>query len=545
MNRSAILSGAVALPTELIDVRKVKNRLTIELLEDDGSTSSMHAYVERRGYLCVPRQFGISHANKLGITIEDRTAQGQLAQWPRIPIPRDYQHEFIDDLVSAASEFYDFLARAHTGFGKTISSLIAAARIGHTTLILVDQENLRDQWLEALEKHFGMTVANGLVGIVQGKNADYEGRTVAIAMVQTLTSRRMPTEFYNWAHTLIVDEVHTIGAPTYSMLLLRINATVRWGVSATTKRKGPTQKLLDYNLNKVQVAADKEHDQSVVYFAQHKTVYSWYANVSTKIGRIITEVAEDGSRNLLIAQATQWLYETGRDTIVLSDRIEQLKHLMSLLCYMGVDPEVMGLYTGNNPQYKYAKEPNPTHMPVGLEPGAEYTPVSLQLIAKTIPKKKLLQVKEEAEIQLCTFGMAQKGYDVPRLTAGVDASPRASSEQAHGRTLREQENMPKPIWVTIEDTGSYRLVRSFALRMQDYAKSNILAYHWHENGELEQWEIEEITRDRMARVKQLQLARIETSRDGRNMLKMPDSVKRQRNQAVIDTVKSIHSRRRN
>lgn len=545
MNRKAILSGAMLLPTELINLQQLKRRLTIThtpLGEDE--SIQVKAYYEKRGYLAVPRQYGLALVDRLGLEVEDKTSPGTAALWPRRPVPREYQEEFINDLGTCTDEYYDFLARAHTGFGKTVSSLVAAARIGRTTLIIVDQENLRDQWLTELATHFGMTRENGLVGIVQGKHCEYEGRSVVIAMVQTLASRRFSQEFYNWAGVLIVDEVHTIGAPVYSQPLMKITATIRWGVSATTKRGDAFQKFLDYHLGAVRVAADKEHDTSVVYFVQHKTVYTWYANVSKKIGRIITEVAEDGSRNLLLAQAAQWLYETGRDILLLSDRIDQLKHVMSLMTYLGVAPEVMGLYTGNHPQYRYAKDTSPKHLPVGLVLDAPYTPVSLQLIAKTIPKKILDEVKDKAEIQLATFQKAGKGYDVPRLSGGVDLTPRSKAEQAHGRILRVKEGKKKPIWVTVEDTRSYRLVRSFALRLQEYCKSNARVYQWHENGELEECLIEEVMPDRMARVARLQLARIETSKDGRNMLKTQESVRRQNAQAVLATVKQIRSRNR-
>ena len=100
---------------------------------------------------------------------------------------------------------------------------------------------------------------------------------------------------------------------------------------------------------------------------------------------------------MLIAESALALYETGRDLLVLSDRIEQLKHLQSLLYYLGVDPEQIGLYTGYNPVMKYAKNSKPARRPYGLTVNddtglAEYTPISLQLIAKRIPKKKLAEV---------------------------------------------------------------------------------------------------------------------------------------------------------
>ncbi len=546
MKKSAILAGALLLPLERVNVDHLMHELTVNYLPmGEVEPVIVEAFFMRRGYIGVPRQFGLSFAARMGIEVDDQTSEGQAVRFTPVDQPRPHQIPFIHDIVETSRDFYDFLARAHTGFGKTFCSLTVAARLGRTTLILVDQENLRDQWLTALEKHFGMTIANGAVGIIQGTKCDYLGKSVVIGMVQTVSQKKLPPAVYDYFGFLIVDEVHIIGAPTFSQPLMRFSATHRLGVSATPKRKDSLDKIMRHHLGAVRVAADKEHDTSAVYFAQHQTVYSWYANISPKIGRIITEVSEDGSRNLLLAEAIMWLYQTGRDTLVLSDRIEQLKHLMSMLYYLGVDPEVMGLYTGNNPTYKYAKDPKPKRKPPGVDADTQYSPVSLQLIAKAIPKKKLVQVKEQAALQFATYGMAAKGYDQPRLSAGVDASPRGAAEQIHGRILREVEGKKKPIWVTVEDVNNYRLEFSFASRARDYAKSNGRLYQWHDNGELEQCKIGDLMRDRLERVKYLKSLRIETNKDGRNMLVTVASVKKRAAQAVIDTVERIRSGKRN
>lgn len=542
MTRKAILAGGMLLPTESIDVRTIKNRLSVRYRRmGDEEASVVRCYQEKRGFLSVPRQYGLLLCDSMGIEVQDRMSYGTPVTFPKFPKPRNsQQREFVDGLVDGTQQYYDFLARAHTGFGKTICALMAAARIGVTTLVIVDQDNLKDQWLSALSTHFGMTIENGHVGIVQGQTCDFEGRSVVIAMIQTLSQKRFTEELYRWAGLLIVDEYHTIGAPTFSTPLLRIAAAYRFGVSATP-RKDDLKKVLAFHLGEIAVAADKQHEESSVYFAQHPTVYSWYANISPKIGRILSEVAEDGSRNLLLAEGIKWLYESGRDTIVLSDRIEQLKHLSSLCKYLGIDSEVMGLYTGEHPKYKYAKDATPRRKPIGLVQGAAYTPVSLQLIAKTVPAKKLAEVKQNALIQFATYGKAGKGYDVPRLSGGVDASPRSKAEQIHGRILREEEGKLSPIWFTVEDTGSYRLVRSFALRAQEYVKSNARIYHWID-GELEEWQLNELTRDRNATVKHLQSLRIETLSDGRNTLLTKASEMQRKLEAVRAIVRRVRSR---
>ena len=394
--RPARMTGAMAIPLEHVhDLHSMTKALTAKHQPMGAEDATLvEAFRFADDCILVPRQFGLDYCQRNHILFEDHTSAGFAIECPRTPIPRDYQQQPLTEIVDAFEAYYDFIFRAHTGWGKTVGGLYVAAQIASTTLVIVDQDNLKDQWLKALADHFGMTIDNGHVGIVQGTTCDYQGKSVVIAMVQTLSQKQFEPEFYAYFGLVLFDEVHTVGAPTFSVVLLDFAAARRLGMSATPKRKDSLQKLLDYSLGKVRVAADKEHDESAVYFRDHPTIYSWYANISPKVGRVVNEVTEDASRNLLLAESALDLYETGRDGLILSDRIEQLKHLISLLYYLGADPDQLGLYAGYNPTYRYAKDPAPARKPNYLvahaESGqAEYTPVSLQLIAKRIPKKQL------------------------------------------------------------------------------------------------------------------------------------------------------------
>lgn len=550
----AVLTGALAIPLgdphHYVNVRELQKTLTARYTPMGEMPVEVECFAIDNNYLYAPRQWGIAYCRQHGIPIEDRTAQGRAVAFSALNPPRDYQIGFIDDLIGTTETHYDFLAQAFTGFGKTYCGLATAARLGTTTLIIVDQDNLKDQWLDALRLHFGMTIENGEVGTIQGKICDYQ-RPVVIAMVQTLSQKVFPQEVYDYFGLVLVDECHTIGAPTFSIVLRQFPATYRIGLSATPRRKDGLQKLLDYNLGKVRVATSKQHDESAVYFASHPTVYSWYANISPKIGRILTEVAEDGSRNLLIAESALYLYQTGRDVIVLGDRIGQLQDIISLLYYMGVEPGVAGLYAGGEPHWRWAKNPTPARRPTGLvkhrDSGqAEYTPVSLQLITKKIPKKRLMEVKSSAKIFCGTYGMCAKGFDEPRLCAGIDATPRGAAEQIHGRILRKVKGKKTPIWVTIVDENNYRLVYSFGNRIADYAKSNARIFKWNRkhdtqegtDGELTECHAKKLQKQAQARKVSLQSMSIETASNGLNMLVTKASVMAQKRRQEIDTAKS-------
>lgn len=507
----------MAIPVERINVAALQKALTISYQPMGISDPlSLELFQLAKGTLHVPRQFGLQLCREQGIEHEDHTSAGKPVKFPRVPKPRDYQIEPLLDLQEACGDYYDFIFRARTGWGKTIGSLILASRIGVSTLVLVDQENLKDQWIKALIDNFGFKRED--IGIIQGKACSYAGKAVTIAMVQTLRSIPGTDPLFRAFGLLIVDEVHIIGAPTFSTVLPRIAAAYRVGISATPKRRDGLQKVLDYHLGKVRVYIDDEHEESSVYITEHDSVYSWYANSAPNIGRFINEVSDDASRNLLVASAACYLYETGRDVLVLSDRIEHLRGLMDLCYYLGVPDDEMGLYAGYSPVYGYQKDPRPARRPPGYTRKTEYTPVSLQLISKRVKKAELEHVKSTARIIFATYGMFAKGVDVPRLSGGVDATPRSQAEQVHGRVLRKLDGKKRPIWITIVDVNSYRSVYSLSSRLAGYKQNNAVLF----KGSLEKgWakcNAKEIKAESLREVSRLKSMRINQNSAGLNLL---------------------------
>lgn len=521
--RKAILAGAMWLPLERLQAPgDILRRLTVrkeEMGEDEPIVIQAYSYIPNN-YLEVPRQFGLTICDEQGIEVEDRTAQGVPVTFPRLGTPRDYQEGALGDILTEAGASYDFLFRARTGWGKTFGMMYVAAQRGVSTLVLVDQENLKDQWMATLIQHFGFAKED--IGIIQGDKCIYEGKAVTIAMMQTLArGTRDYKQALRYFGMLVVDETHVIGAVTFSMVLFDIPATLRIGVSATPKRKDGTQALLNGHLGEVKVAADSEHTKSVVYVVKSYGTYSWYANVSSKVGRFITEVAEDAARNLLFMELVQWLYQTGRDVLILSDRIEQLRHLLDLAYYMGIPEADLGLYTGRDPHYGITKDP----LPETDLPGAGTTPQRLQLISRTIPKKQLEQVKATARVLAATYGMFAKGVDVPRLSGGVDATPRSSAEQIHGRILRGA-SAKSPIWVTVVDWNSYRSIHGSIQRLKDYVKSNAEIHEWLDTGGSKPCPLASYVAAAQARIKQLKAMDIHSHPDGRQELITLDAATR-------------------
>lgn len=316
----------------------------------------------------------------------------------------------------------------------------------------------------------------------------------------------------------VTGNCHTSGAPVVSSVLLQFNAKTRFGISATPKRRDALQKIIDWNLGTLLIESAKKHKESSVYYVESPTVYSWYANVSPKTGRIISEIAEDAERNLKLANVIKSLYGTGRDILVISDRTEHLSNLLSLCFYLGLPEDTMGLYTGVRSVWRYEKDPTPKYRIKGAEKDALYTPIKFSLVSKKTKKADLEHVMQNCRIIFATYGMFTKGVDLPRLSAGVDCTPRSQAEQVHGRILREKSGKLSPIWVTFLDTGAYRTNFQFSQRILEYKKSNAKIYQWDFSKGIRERSIESLRIQSIKAADSLKAAKIVQQRDGRNIL---------------------------
>jgi hypothetical protein len=163
-------------------------------------------------------------------------------------------------LASFEDKHTDVILQAYTGSGKTVMGCYIAAKLGRSTLILVDQERLATQWRDTLKILFDYK--NDEIGIVQGKRAEYE-YDFTIGMIQTLYDRVYDAEFYHAFGTIIFDEYHVTGAEQFSSVLGMFPARYRLGLSATD-RKDSLKRLISLHLEGTRVRLQEERPPSRV-----------------------------------------------------------------------------------------------------------------------------------------------------------------------------------------------------------------------------------------------------------------------------------------
>lgn len=487
----AVMTGAIHIRKSEISVKvlaSIKKDLTRKFTPYGASEShDVIGYVENRLSIYIPRVYGQylvdRHLSHTGIKLEDHTFEGHETNLPMNVTPRPYQVPVIDEMVNHLKLYGDLQMKAATGMGKTVMAIATAIRMKVNTLIVVDQMNLAGQWEhDNLLNPEMFNLADECVGHVGAGRIDYKGKAFVVATIQTITrSKELDDDFFNYFGLVIFDEAHTTSAAdSYQTALFDINARYRLTLTATP-RSDVYGYMQEQHVGKVDIVLEKEHKPSSVRYVVNESVYSWYANTSKMAGRILSDIAEDTERNLLCVKILTELYNSGRVILVLGDRVQHLQMLMNFCAMAGIPENVMGMYVGEQHipvMKKQAVEPRSLK---GLRTGIDYCPIEINFKKSKVKTPRLEEIKETCSIIFATYKVFDKGVDLPSLNAGLDVTPRAKSQQAHGRILRSETQKVKPVWVTIRDINNSRLEHTFSSRLKDYDRSN---------GEISEWNLE-------------------------------------------------------
>jgi hypothetical protein len=221
---------------------------------------------------------------------------------------------------------------------------------------------------------------------------------------------------------VIFDEVHTIAAETFSRVAHKFNSPLRLGLSATVRRKDGMANLFYWHIGPV-VATTKTHAIrpkviQIRYYNPATSHAGLFWNGKLGLGRYMSRIAAVPARNVFIANLLTALYAKNHHILLLSDRLNMLSELKRLVAG-AIGNDKVGLFTNEE---------------------------------KDLTKQVLLG----------TYGSADMGADIPRLTALVLATPRVDVVQATGRVLREGT----PVVYDIVDTASSVMQAWAAIRMR-------------------------------------------------------------------------------
>lgn len=454
------IAGFASVPTSLLTVGQIaqlKRMATVypRAFQEGETREPINGWKEANGILHLPVVRGVQMLRELGFehAFKNMTSLGHPIEVPRLPDPNHYeasdgQGEFMQRLLVALKTRHAVIGVAGTGNGKTAVALWEVAKLGRTALIVVPGENLAYNWRDEIVKHLGLTEEE--IGWVQQDRCDYIGKKIVLAVVHSLCKRTYSPNFYRYFGTVVYDEVHSMAALTFSRVLGKISARYKLAMSATPDRKDGCEGLfLNYFGHDLVESIDDAPLECLAYVVDYALPFA-KGEFPESPSIALNILARLKSRNRVIEGWIYRLYHKKRTIVVMSDRIDQLCALMEQMAAMhGIPRSQMCIYA----KQKVVKG---VRISVGI--------------------KELQRLKKDTSIRIyfATYGVFKQGENIPRLDAGIEATPRSDGRQPPGRIRRRRPNKAKPIWVSIRDIGGgWRLTNKSKSRIKEFLKAKI------------------------------------------------------------------------
>lgn len=412
---------------------------------------------------------GVADKLKARFPIVDQTSPGEDVSMPSLITLRDYQVEWVNKVEAALRAGFGTVGQAEPGFGKTISFLELASRIGKKTLIVVHKELLMTQWVERIlgtiegRKRLGefgliskalanetpkevfppaLDIAREDVGFLQQDLVEFEGKKIIVAMAQSLYAREYPQEYYDSIGLLGIDEVHRFSAPTFQKVISYFPAAKRLGVTATPDRKDGLEDIFFYHIGPISAVGTVPRPKPRVNLVPtvvrpslaDEAKMKRYGRVDTV--KVIDFIVEHSGRNQQIIGQLLKAAEKGRKILVLSERRKHLEDLKDL----------------------FAKATQAQNLPYS----ADFYVGGMDLAARTRA--------EQMQVLFATWHMAEEGMDIPALDTLFMVTPRNGVEQAVGRILRIRDEKRAPVVVDFVDSAVKTLSNRADRRRTEYRK---------------------------------------------------------------------------
>lgn len=209
---------------------------------------------------------------------------------------------------------------AMVGFGKTFLALHIARKLGQKTLVVCHNTMLRDQWIEEVQKIFGMPV-----GVIGSGEFDID-HTIVVGNIQTLTKLlpKISKEF----GLVVVDEAHHVTATTFTTFLDGMYAKYKIGLSGTMVRKDGRQILFKDFFGSHLLHPPQENTLTpVVQVIKTGFVLSPGDPWAMKINKLLY----DPDYQHLIASIAKLQIAKGHKVLIVADRVEFLEQVKELI----------------------------------------------------------------------------------------------------------------------------------------------------------------------------------------------------------------------
>lgn len=375
---------------------------------------------------------------KSAIVLEDFKVPVEVDYRAEVPL-YDYQEKAVEVLIQAERG----ILQSPPGSGKTQMGIALASKLGVRTLWLCHTLDLVSQSRDRAK----MYMSEDLLGtITEGKVV--LGTGITFATIQTMSKLDL-SQYKNYWDCIITDEVHRVsGSPTavtqYQKVLNTLSAKHKYGLSATVHR---SDGMIQATYALVGEIAYRVPDEAVKGKIMPVEIHP--IGTGVRIGRealnpdgtlnyakLLAYLTENEDRNAVIAKTI----ELGKSSLILSDRLNHLEAILSLL------PE-------------------------------EAQQLSVMISGKTkkeVRERALEEMRQGTKKYLfATYSLSKEGLDIPRLERLYLTTPQkdfAVVTQSIGRIARTFPNKGTPIAFDFVDNIEYA-VRAYKKRCAIYRKN--------------------------------------------------------------------------
>ena len=405
---------------QIDDLEKFKAHYTYKPKFDNLSPICTLTYRKEDGV----NWWGFPRNTKLvnGEEVIDQTSMGNPLPFPVEFLGElwDYQEpvllKFVDKLHEGVN---DLILSSATGSGKTVMLLKMWTMLRVPALVIVPKSDLMEQWEERIIQFTNLKKEH--IGKARQDVCNYKDKAVVIGMIHSLCKDKYPVSFKHYFGAVIFDELHKLGAQTFSQVGGMFPAKYRIGATATLRRADGMSRVFYSHLGENVIKplrGDQPTPKIVIVRYQNSSgrIPHWANTKVKRRGTLFSLLSGNRERTEWIAEYAKEVYSSGRQTLVLGERIKQLENIRTILYSgLGVDRKDIGLYIGKT------------------------SATERERIAK------------ECRIILATTSMLSLGTDIPTLRGLVFATPLADAEQAIGRICRHARGTEYPVVIDFVD----------------------------------------------------------------------------------------------
>lgn len=421
-----VLGTHIFIPrTRIGDVERVKALLTKRSMYDENSNGEVCQYREVGVWFGIPRYHAsVASILKRASKVHDIRTTGFAVDIPIKAKPRPDQEPVwkqYEDAIQGGK--HGILLRARTGYGKTVTLLKAISLIGRPTLVIVPREFIMHQWIERILQH--TTLTRNEIGIAQQGLCQFRGKKIVVGMIHSLCKDKYPKVFKDYFGCVVWDEVHLVGAKSFSETTNIFPALYRLGASATIDRKDGLSCIYYDAIGEYMIDVAKPHtDKPIVFRMQYRgsaqLLPSYFNRVHKKLNRrgiIISAIARDHVRTEILTRLVPKVLAKGRRVLILSERRAQLTDLYNILRSKKVPEAQLGIFI------------------------------------QTTPQKRRVEIVKKCRVILATYQIFAMAVDLPPdFSVFIMATPVSDVEQGVGRIMREMKDKAKPIVLDLIDT---------------------------------------------------------------------------------------------